>query len=182
MHKAFTLVELAVVIFILAVLSGALVPIVMHSIENSNAVKIIYTLDTLKVSCQHYISDIGGYGREYPYWYQPAHTYYHRFTLNSGNINWNGPYSERLDANANPYWESGMYLYSSAQDFPPVAFGVHNWAWLPYVPEGAAKIIDDHLDKNIWGDWKTRGKVRYEGGVSGIRVSVWEVWYVDSIY
>ncbi|WP_315119383.1 type II secretion system protein GspG [uncultured Clostridium sp.] len=130
--KAFTLVELLVVIAIIAILAAIIAPNAFKAIEKSKVATAESDYRAIKTATLSYYSDMG----LWPNKEEKGKDEENLFIKGSGlEPNWNGPYLEKWP-NKNPW--GGTYKIVTSGDTVKLE--------LDKVPEKAAKKIDLDLD------------------------------------
>ncbi|MBN3040806.1 MAG: prepilin-type N-terminal cleavage/methylation domain-containing protein [Candidatus Omnitrophica bacterium] len=166
--KTFTLIELILVVAIVAVLAGAMIPVVSSARSKARASKIILLADTLKVATQKFYADTARLPIEAA---QNNNPWDHQLYENSANPSprwptpaqgqpipgWDGPYiSHRLSSKDTPY--GGRLEITLGIG---ATIGIAN-IFVGDVPESDARQINASLDTNEPGAWNTTGNVRYD--------------------
>ncbi|MBN3040245.1 MAG: hypothetical protein JW867_03885, partial [Candidatus Omnitrophica bacterium] len=168
-----TLIELILVVAIVAILAGAIIPIVKGAVEDAKVAKILHLTETLKSACERYYADTAEYPRE---WHNSILAIppplLHDLYYANGVVGWDGPYiSNPIDPDDNPYGEqirvnddmsAGDHPFDIDGDGIDERAGSGNVLYFYGVPESAAKkvndIVDNHLNDN---NWQSRGRVEY---------------------
>ena len=154
--KAFTLVELIVVIAIIAILSATIAPNAFRAIEKAKVVATITDYKAVKTACLNYYTDTAAWPAT-----GTTGTY---FLTNTGTVaNWDGPYLEK--------WPQGKWGASSTYAFQNDS--AYDWDGLPaaspsvdlakYLTISAVPLLSArNLDRQVDGvEGNTVGLVRY---------------------
>ncbi|MBN3039521.1 MAG: prepilin-type N-terminal cleavage/methylation domain-containing protein [Candidatus Omnitrophica bacterium] len=164
--KAFTLIELMLVVGIIAVYAGAMIPMIQGARQRAQAAKIIQTADTLRIASINFCSDTGSYPFDYSN--VPAFSW---LTTDPGLSGWDGPYIDHpLTAeDASPgtgviwVWAGMMVPFdldgNGTADKIPGKRGAT--MLISAFPEITAQAINNEVDTYIPGDWRTTGKLRF---------------------
>lgn len=165
----FSLLEIVIAISVLAILAGVMTLRSGTVIEKGKVQNALETLDAIRKASVMYHADTGQFAHEYA-----------GYAANNRRLSgiqtlagWSGPYLEsQLPVNANP-WGGTTHLYRTvtANSWIP-GFDVDgdgnldvtsngNMVYFARVDEGAARRIDETLDKTTPGAWNETGKVRY---------------------
>ncbi len=180
-RNSFTLVELAMVVAVIAILAGAMIPAIRDSKEDAKVAKVLLFYESAKFACLMYNIDTGWYAHEdspggpsFPGPGNPSQL--------SGNppipmhLGWNGPYSTPFEIEDNPFsfifpcprplaiarvQVTATVNFDLDGDGAQDRAGAGNQVTFYPAPQGTAKKINDKFDANIPGDWKATGRVRY---------------------
>ncbi|MFH1563999.1 MAG: prepilin-type N-terminal cleavage/methylation domain-containing protein [Nitrospirota bacterium] len=170
--KTFTLIELILVVAIVAVLAGAMIPMITSVRQEARAAKFLQFVDTIRDACIMYHSDTGRY---------PGGTW-HSLLRRDGWPGWDGPYIERLPTDEDAYAGTTTWIWGILTDnFDFDGDGATDKSdgspgsalLLSPVPESAAQILNDQADNNVLGDWRSTGRVNYHpagGGVGWVMI------------
>ncbi|MBN3040600.1 MAG: type II secretion system protein [Candidatus Omnitrophica bacterium] len=177
--RAFTLTELILVVGIIALLAGIMIPVIKGAIEDAKIARLLNFADALALACKQFNSDTGSYALE-TILGGPLST---NLSTNGASIaGWDGPYCRPLSDEDNPFdlVPGGIFFllakvavnngvqYDLDGDGALEINGPGNDIQFYPVPDTAAKKINDIYDKNVPGDWKSTGKVRYWPGAQGV--------------
>ncbi|MBN3040644.1 MAG: hypothetical protein JW867_05915 [Candidatus Omnitrophica bacterium] len=169
MKKTFTLIELILVVGIIALLAGAMIPMVSSARQKARAAKVMLLVDTFKTSTQKFFADTGRLPTESSLSSDP---WAHELFENSANSSaawpdppmgqpipgWDGPYiNGRISESHSPYNSSIGISWSIPA---PGTVGRVN-LYLYNVPENDALEINNCFDSGIAGDWRSGGRVWY---------------------
>ena len=132
--RAFTLVELLIVVIIIGVLAGMMMLSAEPAISSAKATRIVADLRSMKAAAMLYKADKGSW----PLWFYTGGSYKSMPTGSPGP----GNYSD-LKTEGDGYWVGAMYD-------PNVAFSV---AYLINVSTGVKKCIEKQAEKTgLYGD------------------------------
>jgi len=181
--KAFTLLELLIVIAIAVIIAGGLVPLFSVTKQDAKVAKALSMADALKDACMRYYFDTGQLAREFGIILVSDPAQDRQLSFDPGISGWSGPYiSHALEMSDNPFDSGGAFGLE--------AFGVYrensiifdfdgngsddnqsgnycNHFSFNVNSEATAKKINDALDRGIAGNWMTTGKVEYDS-VTGV--------------
>lgn len=189
-QKAFTLIELLIVIAIATIIAGGLVPLFSTTKQDAKLAKFVSLVDTLRDACMRYYFDTGEYAKEDGSTSATCPNAQRKLSCNPGVTDWSGPYLNRpLAEEDNPFYSSmqlGLSFvataYASALPSTPPSIivddvllgfdldgngvndrsGAGNQVAIAVGSDAIAKKINDAIDKNVGAsDWMNRGKVRY---------------------
>ncbi|MBK8975101.1 MAG: prepilin-type N-terminal cleavage/methylation domain-containing protein [Planctomycetes bacterium] len=167
-QRAFTLVEVIVVISVLALLAGIALPMLGTTTNDARVAKLVATVDQLRKACQRHHGDTRQYAIE-----QTGATGAVKHSLSAPQQaeGWRGPYLDHaLSAADNPF-ESFVHVHDEL-DVNRGGFdldgngdldlrGRGNVAIFGNVDEESAQRIDAALDRGIPGDWNETGRVQW---------------------
>ncbi|MBN3040248.1 MAG: type II secretion system protein [Candidatus Omnitrophica bacterium] len=171
-HSAFTLIELILVVAIIAMLTGAMMPVIISARQKARAAKFAQLLDVLTKACMLYYSDTGQYAGETTD--GPVNNWAQRrlsVVPPAGAIpGWDGPYIERPLTSEDAILGDRFIISNLMMgDFDLDGDGTidkHDMTpgnsmdfW--FLQESAAKALDETIDANIPGDWKNTGRLRF---------------------
>jgi len=189
-QKAFTLIELLIVIAIATIIAGGLVPLFSTTKQDAKLAKFVSLVDTLRDACMRYYFDTGEYAREDGDSSASCPNADRNLSCNYGVADWDGPYLNRpLAEEDNPFYSSmqlGLSFvataYASALPSTPPSIivdnvllgfdidgngsfehtGYGNQVAVAIGSDTIARKINDAIDKGVDGnDWMSRGRVRY---------------------
>ncbi|MBN3040861.1 MAG: prepilin-type N-terminal cleavage/methylation domain-containing protein [Candidatus Omnitrophica bacterium] len=175
--SGFTLIELILVVAIIALLAAIMMPVIAAARLRARVAKTVQLADTLKHACIMYNSDTGSYAREDAGSPGPANR---GLTIDYGISGWDGPYIEKELTYTNK--DAGIGYMGPGPSHTPLG-GIRNQLWgydldgdgsldkpvnsdgneliLEWAWENEAKALNDCLDKDIPGDWRVTGRVRF---------------------
>lgn len=173
--RAFTLVELMVVIAIIGLLVSVLTPQVGALIDRGKAAKIVSSVRNLESAQLAHYDDTGSFATELCYnWVASA--FFHTLSMNQGYDGWRGPYISRpwnyqdnvnrqatvitaLSQCRNFCWNIANFdLDRNGTDEPPAG------ALVGYsgISQSIAERVDGILD-GPGGTWNTQGRSEWDG-------------------
>ncbi len=162
--KAFTLIELMVVIGIIAVLAAVIAPQVFRQVAKGRVAAAEAFHNSVKVAATSYFSDIGAW---------PVNVA--GFTVAPGGAAgaaWDGPYLDRWPAGASNPWR-GTYTYVNTVGVGSAIFGVaaapERYINIANVPRTDAVRIDRDIDRVVGN---AAGMVRYPAAGDPVVVNV----------
>lgn len=167
--------ELILVIGIVAILAASMVPVISSARMQARVASILQSVDTLSDACRRYHADTGIFANEHMTPFGGPHPNRGLSSNDGRSLGWDGPYlADRISIEDNPY-NGGMIVWRVLRDFDLDGDGTidkrigfpGNYIVVSNLPERACQMIDGHLDKNIPGDWKVTGRVRFTGGAFG---------------
>lgn len=170
MKKAFTLVELMVVIAVIGILAAALLPNIGNVVDKAQAAKIISEYQSLSTASTAYKTDCG----RWPKFWNTDGAIWTMLDNRRGYDQWNGPYIRRPSIRggriANQF--GGQMMLEDVNN----GFGDDWWCWQApcaewgvihsYIPANVQVNVEIALDgrnegagngegkvKRFWGDW-----------------------------
>ncbi|MBN3039520.1 MAG: prepilin-type N-terminal cleavage/methylation domain-containing protein [Candidatus Omnitrophica bacterium] len=168
-RNSFTLIELILVVGIIAILAGAVIPIIQQARLKAWAAKIVQLIATLRNACVMFHSDTGLYAME-----TQNGTDLNFLSANPTAIaNWDGPYIDRplypydfykdnltIIAIVHPQMVTTFDLDGDGT-FDKLVTSVGNSLVVALIPENLAREIDRSIDINTPGDWRINGRVGF---------------------
>ena len=155
-ERGLTLLEMALVVIILIILTGIVVPLVSSMIEDARIARILKTYEETSQAIRRYFADTGkipaGLGE---LWENKA-----------AQEGWAGPYLDRpLGVEDNPY-NGNVALFSNLQFALEGDLALAETTSLALafagVPGSVAQKIDEILDEGIvTGNWRNSGRVMF---------------------
>ncbi|MBN3040643.1 MAG: type II secretion system protein [Candidatus Omnitrophica bacterium] len=166
-HKSFTLIELILVVAIVAMLAGAMMPVISSARSRARVAKILLIMEALETAGKKYYSDTGRAPIE-----NSARAHESELSVNSAVSSipwsqplagqpipgWDGPYIDKPLSNDSTPYRNGLGI-----DFRSPPGGiiiVHFYAY--GVPENDARMLNQALDSNEPGSWDGSGEVTYQ--------------------
>lgn len=160
--KAFTLIELMVVIGIIAVLAAVIAPQVFRQVAKGRVASAEAFHNSVKVAATSYFSDIGAW---------PVNV--NGFTISPGGAagaGWDGPYLDRWPVGASNPWR-GTYTYTNTAG--SAVFGIaaapERYMNIANVPMADAIRIDRDIDRVVGN---ATGMVRYPAVGANVIVNI----------
>lgn len=179
-RRAFTLVELMVVIAVIGLLGTVLVPTVTKVVDDARVAKILSTVNALETGADAYYTDTGLYAIEYGS-NNPAYAVpnYHRLALNYTAITtWNGPYIKKPLSPADNPFRTAVYMYQILDsgggcttgggfdlsgDGTIDRSGTGNYVCFTGVPAAISSKVEKKYDEGVPGTAANNGKVKTSG-------------------
>jgi len=128
-EASFTLIELLIVIAIIAILIGAMVPVISVTRKDARFTKVMADMEAIKKASQMYHIDTG----QWP----PAVTAIRGFNSNyNGVAGWNGPYLD--DESASDPWGNNYGIWNTGGGMTPRVAELKS-----YGPDGVWNTTDD---------------------------------------
>lgn len=171
--RAFSMLELIVVISLIGLLAGVLAPIAFQSKKEAQAAKIVAVVDGLTRAVERFYADNGKFPKEST---STGATASHELLEGGASLpDWKGPYLlSPLTENDNPVTAAITLLDSLDASTITPAFssldGSGSVAIFYEIPEDVALIVNEILDGSEQGsgvNWKTAGRVTFFAGTSG---------------
>lgn len=185
--KAFTLVEILIVIAVIGILGTAILPAIGKSVEKARVAKVYRVVETLEAACEAYTADTARYAVEYPAAYAAGAGGANHTLTNSSSysgLNWKGPYLKRpLQNSDNPFNTNdtsvaAIYVGNNLTDVFGKGFDTDgdgvidrnetgNYLYLnssiTAIPSRIAKMINDQFDSGVSNvsSWENTGLVKY---------------------
>jgi len=178
--KSFTLLELLIVIAVVAVLAGAMIPLFKTTTKDAEATKMVVLVETLRETIRIFYFDTTVYPVETsssPLDCSDADTRDLSCDASAFHPGWQGPYIDHhLVDSDNPYGSiinlmGGLiYNYDLNGDGTDDKFTGNpgNELWIQAPIAADAKALDNVIDNGVPGDWMTKGRLRYNGGLGYI--------------
>jgi len=140
MRKAFTLIEIIVVIAVIGVLAAIITPNALKAIKKAQVAKTVADMKSLKTALLNYYADTGrfpdpfyfranGYGHRNATGASYSFTYPPVIANEDGAVNWNGPYLDNIHTSPlihsyvsggftypGTYWIGGTNIYQQSFD------------------------------------------------------------------
>lgn len=175
MKRAFTLVELMVVIAIVGLLASVLTPQVGGLIDRGKAAKIVSSVRNLESAELSHYDDTGYFATEWDYYESPGASY-HALSMSQSYTGWRGPYISRpwnyqdnvinRDTDIGALSQCQTFCWSAAS-FDLDRNGTaetSTGALVGYsgIPQSIAERVDGILD-GPGGTWNTQGKAEWDG-------------------
>ncbi|MBN3039704.1 MAG: type II secretion system protein [Candidatus Omnitrophica bacterium] len=157
-EKAFTLIELILVVAIVAILAGAMVPIIRGAKIDAQISRMIETGEVLYKASQMFYSDTG---------VLPADT--NDLLADTGIAGWDGPYLEKpLTRKDHPY-EGVCYLGSNIVRVVGVEERRYVFYGFMNIDPSLAKRVNDIVEPGEGPFWAGIGTVQYNAGLQWMR-------------
>lgn len=193
--KAFTLVEILIVIAVIGILGTAILPAIGKAIEKARVAKVYRVVETLEGACEAYTADTARYAVEYPAAYSSGVGNNHTLTNSSSysGTNWKGPYLKRpLQNSDNPFnvndtSVAAIYVGNNLTNVFGSGFDTDgdgsidrnengNYLYLnasaTAIPSRIAKMINDQFDSGVGGtvNWTDSGVVKYNNTTGNVAI------------
>ena len=184
--RGFTLVELLIVIVIIGLLAAVIAPNVSSATDDAKAARIMATVDVLRSGVSTHYMHTGRGALEYggPSWTQVNQ---HQLSMPQTTSGWKGPYIDHPLSHADNPFGGNVLVYTSFSSgragggFDLLGGGSNtvtgNGQHVEFhsVPEAIAQLVNDTLDADIAGDWKTTGRVEWASSGSALVVFLTDI-------
>lgn len=167
--RAFTMVELLIVIVIIGILAATLAPQLSNAADDAKIAKIISVADSLRTACQTHYSHTGTLAHEYSGYTEAAN---HELSMPQTTAGWKGPYIDHPLSKADNPFGQVVHLYESFATHGSGGFdllgagsdtvtGAGQVVVFWGVSEELGEDANDIMDEGIAGDWKSTGRVEW---------------------
>lgn len=139
-HRAFTLVELLVVVGIIAVLMGILLPALSGARRTANAVKCLSNMRNMAMAQVMYCNENNGYLVQAGFGHGGAHSHEEVAWLNTLQQYYQSKLVARCPADDSPYWEGGRPLPGTTNQYRRTSYGINSFLDKDLCPWGGPYV------------------------------------------
>ncbi len=170
-NRAFTLLEILIVVVIIGILAALVVPQMSGAAESAKVSKVLQVVDVCRTAAEAHYAHTGMTAREFSDSTSDADR---QLSIKQASVGWKGPYiGHPLAASDNPFggvvrvyddFDSGS-VHPGGFDLTgrgsDTSTGRGQYIAFTNIDEIHGKAIDDAIDGGIEGNWKNTGRVEW---------------------